>query len=363
MTYVIENPNLFSTTNAGKKELDQSFVEALNRDNDLLEKIGQVESEGIAGTQERDNIGKFVSTDGNEVIWTKATSEYFNDNSIPGIKLTAGSLNQRVMGNSCIGEQQVIDRSLTLQKMAAVPNRNSVVVAGNDRFLESVTTETPGLPLVSRQNNNPNFQKIGEAAILDDSITSGMLKTDSVLNSKIRNGEITIEKLAESLKAFITEKTGFIKLWSGQALPEGGYYWCDGSTKSRADDPALFAVIGTRFGVGDGATTFNLPDFRGRTFVGIGQDNSTGGRVTADSFDRLELGGVGGEEKHTLTVNEIPSHSHVNNYGYQEDPIYSSTSGEHGLGNKVSVSTENAGGGLPHNNIQPSMFCYVVIKR
>lgn len=67
---------------------------------------------------------------------------------------------------------------------------------------------------------------------------------------------------------------GFGFEWYGAALPAGGYFWQDGSAVSRATYAALFAVIGTTYGAGDGSTTFNLPDARGR--VTSGKDDMGG---------------------------------------------------------------------------------------
>jgi prepilin-type N-terminal cleavage/methylation domain-containing protein len=88
-----------------------------------------------------------------------------------------------------------------------------------------------------------------------------------------------------------------------------GWLLCDGRAISRADYSALFNAIGTTYGAGNGSTTFNLPDLRGR--VAVGMDNMGGtsaDRITASTADTL--GGSGGEELHTLSTSEMPAHSH-----------------------------------------------------
>lgn len=67
--------------------------------------------------------------------------------------------------------------------------------------------------------------------------------------------------------------TGIYVPYGGDTLP-AGWLWCDGSALSRIDYAELFAKIGTKFGVGDGSTTFNIPDFTGGRF--IEGDNSAG---------------------------------------------------------------------------------------
>lgn len=79
-----------------------------------------------------------------------------------------------------------------------------------------------------------------------------------------------------------------------------GYLLCDGRAVSRTSYADLFALIGTTFGAGDGLTTFNLPDLRGRVVAGL--DSTQAEFVT--------LGKVGGEKAHALTAAENGPHSH-----------------------------------------------------
>lgn len=91
-------------------------------------------------------------------------------------------------------------------------------------------------------------------------------------------------------------ETGSLVPFAG-ATPPSGYLLCDGSAVSRTTYAALFAVIGTDWGPGDGSTTFNVPDLRGRVAVGAG----TGSGLTPRS-----LADTGGSEGVTLTNYQTP---------------------------------------------------------
>lgn len=98
---------------------------------------------------------------------------------------------------------------------------------------------------------------------------------------------------------------GIVIPFAGTVSPEG-YLLCDGSAVSRSTYALLYAVIGDTYGAGDGSTTFNLPDLRGRVVIGI-----SGTRT---------LGTTGGEETHTLDTTELPSHLHeVPQHGHEND--------------------------------------------
>jgi microcystin-dependent protein len=88
-----------------------------------------------------------------------------------------------------------------------------------------------------------------------------------------------------------------------------GWLACYGQAVSRTTYARLFAMIGTTYGVGDGASTFNLPDLRGRALAGV---DNMGGSQTSDGTRQLgsTLGTSVGAATHTLAVSEMPAHTH-----------------------------------------------------
>lgn len=157
--------------------------------------------------------------------------------------------------------------------------------------------------------------------------------------------------------------------------PTGGYVPCNGQLLAISQNTALFALLGTTYG-GDGKSTFALPDLSGRVPVGAGQGPGLTQRV---------LGEQGGEESVTLLTSEMPIHTHtilkrqlalpagdsnnthnpVGNYPgiAASQPLYSATPNGFTMAPlKSSLLAGPAGGGLPVNNIQPSLTIRFLIS-
>ena len=151
---------------------------------------------------------------------------------------------------------------------------------------------------------------------------------------------------------------GIIMAFAGTTVPDG-WLLCDGRALLRIEYPSLFGAIGTRFGRGNGRTTFNIPDLRGR--FALGQDAMGGvpaGRVTAAAA--ATTGGSGGDDTHSLTIPELPSHTHhytrtgVTRNGTPLDlnpnaPDYQPSADV----NTADVASYATGNGQPHNNMPP----------
>lgn len=101
---------------------------------------------------------------------------------------------------------------------------------------------------------------------------------------------------------------GMIVAYAGSSAPSADWLFPYGQNVSRTTYADLFAAISTQFGVGDGSTTFGLPDLRGRGFLFLdNMGGSDAGRLSVANT----LGGSGGTETHTLVEGEIPSHLHT----------------------------------------------------
>ena len=177
---------------------------------------------------------------------------------------------------------------------------------------------------------------------------------------------------------------GLVSSYGGSSAPTG-WLLCYGQAISRTTYADLYSAIGTTYGAGDGSTTFNLPDIRGR--VVAGKDNM-GGSSAGRLDSATTLGAAQGAKSHTLTNSEVPA-THVTVEAYD-------TGHAHGASTNATTQTENKGvlntdasqkytgggasvtvdvgyaqiiaggfvdgGGLAHNNVQPTIILNYIIS-
>ena len=147
-------------------------------------------------------------------------------------------------------------------------------------------------------------------------------------------------------------------------FPPTGWAFCNGQLMPISQNTALFSLLGTTYG-GDGKSTFALPDLQGSAPMQPGQ---------GQGLSLRDLGEMSGVESVTLLVSEIPLHTHVLNAS-GSDPAESNDPTNNALarsknGNAYATTLTltqmafqglpPAGGGLPHNNMQPYLtlnFC------
>lgn len=148
--------------------------------------------------------------------------------------------------------------------------------------------------------------------------------------------------------------TGLIVPWSDASLPSG-FLECDGAAVSRTTYADLFAVVGTTYGVGDGSSTFNVPNLTDKVVLGRSPGKalaSTGGANTVAGPGTV----TGNIANHTLTIPELPAHTHPT------PGNAAVTFGRNGLGamassvitgspsNPLSSQSTGGGGGHTHNS-------------
>lgn len=128
---------------------------------------------------------------------------------------------------------------------------------------------------------------------------------------------------------------------------------CDGTAINRSTYSTLYSTISTAFGVGDGSITFNLPDMR--KMYTVGYDSGVP--------DYNAINDKGGLSTVTLTVNQIPPHTH----GFEQvvgSQFCASGGAEFSDDNNLTqtFTTGSTGGNQPHNNLPPYLTLMYIIK-
>lgn len=258
------------------------------------------------------------------------------------------------------------------------------------------TTQTVRLVLLSNSDGVPLSTQV--PALMENSGTTWdipLCRFDITTGGQIIN-LLDERQFAEARGAM---PVGSVIPFAGAVAP-AGWLLCDGSAVSRTTYAALFAVIGTTYGAGDGSTTFNLPNLKGR--IPVGRDT---GQTEFDT-----LGETGGAKTHTLSFFELPSHTHgagtlaAGSAGGHSHTAQSAGSHSHTIQNRdtdgtgtfvqnrpdagtaqsvttdaagdhthttdtqgehthtVSGFTAGSGGGQAHNNLQPYIVLNYLIK-
>ncbi|MGU3399139.1 phage tail protein [Brucellaceae bacterium D45D] len=257
--------------------------------------------------------------------------------------------------------------------------------------LPPIYKATTGEKVLAEQHNIP-FEDVAQAL-------SQCLKRDgstpAIRNLSMSGFLITDLGDAKNPRDAVSKKlldaavpVGETKIFAGDTPPQG-WLLCFGQAVSRTTYAALFAVIGTKFGVGDGGSTFNLPDMRGR--VPVGRDDMGGpaaNRITAavSGINGVVIGASGGEQGVVLSEAHMASHKHEgftnaagnhahnistnNNTNAGRNGIRAGDTGPQGVTQASDAAGDHThyfetnlkGGNLPHLNVQPSIIMNFIIR-
>ena len=206
--------------------------------------------------------------------------------------------------------------------------------------------------------NHKSAIKLWLHDVVDDIIVPGLISLETLFVAMTENISAGLDELYAPLEHEHPEyegggadfPIGTLSMFGGSTAPSK-WLLCNGAAVSRITYADLFTAISTTYGVGDGTTTFNVPDFRGRAPIGAGQGSGLTARTIGTKI---------GEEEHLTTIAEMPAHDHAYT-------LYPRSGRSSGTSNCVSTSTQpeaqtsSTGGGQTHNTMQPSLVINFII--
>jgi hypothetical protein len=222
-------------------------------------------------------------------------------------------------------------------------NANNVAITGGT--INNVTGTNSGLT-VGNATNATNATNVISGGTIASNVT-GTTQAPGTNNTTI------------ATTAFVSQNavvSGTIQMWPTNSAPSG-YLLCNGAAVSRTTYAALYAIIGTTFGVGDGSTTFNLPNYTNRMPYGT-TIGATGG-----SADAIVV-----SHTHTATVTD-PGHSHSINVvqgglGGQDSPLRAQAGTQNTDTATTGISVVNSATGVSgtNANLPPYLGINFIIK-
>lgn len=322
--------------------------------NDLQAQLLGLAAGAIPGSSIAANVNKLVTTNGAGVLsFIFVGTDNLEAGAITTLNIANGAVTYEKIGPGAVRANSILADAVTTAKILNL----------------AITTAKIALKAITAAQIDD--KTITADQIADTTITALQIALKTITEAQVADATLTGAKMVP--KTVTNRELADVCRWNPGDIKESvaqaaspGFLNCNGEAVLRATYADLFLAIGTTFGVGDGATTFNLPDRRGRVPVGFdytqaGSNAATGTNVTNTGNDPAghapyTIAYQGGEQAHALTADENGAHTHT--YGSNVLINLAGGGGDVYAGAPANQPTGSSGLGTPHNNLQP--YCYSI---
>jgi len=334
-----------------------------NVTNDTFSNITVEGNADIQGTLSVSGAAVFKST-----VTVEGAGTFKGDVSVSGNTRIGGTVTVAgaVSLASTLSVGGATNLASTVTVVGAAALKSTVTVGGAANFGSTVTVEgatnlASTVTVVGAGTFKSNVSVSGNMNIAGNTSIGG---TVTIVGANVQAANAKV--CASAFYGDATNMTGLLP--SGVILPYGasasptGFLLCNGQSVSRSTYSSLFAVITSLYGDGNGSSTFNVPDLRGRFVAGWDAGTSVLTSVTANMVLGSSIANTGGAQAITLAVAQMPAHTHDITPMRQDSPRTGGGSGNVYDAISGTVSTSSTGGDGAHSNIPPTMILNYIIK-
>ena len=256
----------------------------------------------------------------------RATMDFIAlDNQVDG-SIVDGAVTAEKLAASAVETDKINALAVTTAKIAAdaidgtkiaddsIDSEHYVAGSIDPEHLATDSVETAKILALNVTTAKIAADAIDGTKIADDAVDNEHIAADAVQEAQIQDGSVTAAKIAAGLGAI---PSGIMMAYGAITTAPSGWAFCDGAALSRTTESALFAIIGTTYGVGDGSTTFNVPDKRGQFNRGVDDMGTAEGAASVDTgralgssqADEVDASGLStaSDGAHTHSINQIDS--------------------------------------------------------
>jgi len=334
-----------------------------NVTNDTFSNITVEGNADIQGTLSVSGAATFKST-----VTVEGAGTFKGDVSVSGNTRIGGTVTVAgaVSLASTLSVGGATNLASTVTVVGAAALKSTVTVGGAANFGSTVTVEgatnlASTVTVVGAGTFKSNVSVSGNMNIAGNTSIGG---TVTIVGANVQAANAKV--CASAFYGDGSNMTGLLP--SGVILPYGasasptGFLLCNGQAVSRSTYSSLFAIVSSLYGDGNGSSTFNVPDLRGRFVAGWDAGTSVLTSVTANMVLGSSIANTGGAQAITLAVAQMPAHTHDITPMRQDSPRSGGGSGNVYDAISGTVSTSSTGGDGAHSNIPPTMILNYIIK-